>query len=413
MRFNLRLIFLALFILFFVLALAGGLLWANLNFVRSLPGGADFYVLWKGGQNFLLQGQVPYQDLTRQIQNLVYGHPARPGELLPRLNIPLYLLPIFSPFVLIRDASLARAIWMVFLEIGLFSLVLLVIQLTHWKPGRFYVIFLMLFGVFWAPAAISLFSGNAIIFQAAVLFCAIRALEFEADELAGALIALAWFNLEVVGLLGVLLLYWVWSINRLRVWGGFLMATILLAGISILFNVTWVFPFLGALVANWNSNPNLSTFSLLEAWLPGVGLRLAQGLTLAIALMLIAEWRAVRGKDLHWLLWTASLTIAATPLLGLPFAPGSLVLSLPVMLLLLSIMEQRWGRFGRWSAVVFFTVVFWGLWAALWGRVGSVFVLFFPAMLVVLLYWVRWWAIRPPRLWADMISDVGKSHDAP
>src|SRR5687768_15478324 len=216
MRFNLRLIFLALFVLFFVLALMGGLLWANLNFVRSLPGGGDFYVLWKGGQNFLLQGQVPYQDLTRQVQNLVYGHPARPGESLQRLNLPLYLLLIFSPFTMIRDAWLARAVWMVFLEIGLFSLVLLVIQLTHWKPGRFYIIFLMLFGVFWAPAAISLFSGNAIIFQAALLFGALRALEFEADELAGALIALAWFNLEAIGLLGILFLYWTWSMNRLR-----------------------------------------------------------------------------------------------------------------------------------------------------------------------------------------------------
>jgi hypothetical protein len=136
-------------------------------------------------------------------------------------------------------------------------------------------------------------------------------------------------------------------------------------------------------------------------------MRLAQGLTLAVALVLIAEWRAVRGKDLRWLLWTASLTIAAAPLLGPPFDPAWLVLSLPVLLLVLSIMEQRWGAFGRWSAATLFTVVFFGLWAALRGSIGSVFVLFFPAMLIFLLYWVRWWAIRPPRLWADIVSDMG------
>ncbi|SRR5258706_1889896 len=407
MRFNLRLIFLAIFILFFLVALTGGLLWANLNFVHSVPGGGDFFVLWKSGQNFLLQGDVPYQDLTKQLQGFVYGHTARAGESLGRLNLPFYLLLIFSPFAAIRDAALARAVWMVFLEIQLFGLVLLAIQLIHWKPGRAYIVLLLLFGVFWAPTLVSLFSGNTIIFQAILIFGAMRAIEFGADELAGALIALAWFNLEAVGLVIVLILFWTLTLNRWRVLGGFLMVTVILAGISVFFNTTWLLPFLAALLANWRANPNPTTFSLFEAWFPGVGLRLAQGLTLAVALMLIAEWRAVRGKDSRWLLWTTALTIAATPLLGTPFAPAWWVLALPVLLLVLSIMEQRWGTFGRWSAIALFSVVFFGLWAAFLGRVGSVFVLFFPAGLIFLLYWVRWWAIRPPRLWADIISDMG------
>jgi hypothetical protein len=407
MHFNPRLIFLALFFLFFVVALTGGLLWANLNFVQRVPGGGEFFVLWKSGQNFLLRGDVPYQDLTRQLQDFVYGQTAPPGEALPRLSMPIYLLLIFSPFAIIQDPLLARAVWMVFLEILLFGLVLLVIQLTRWKPGRVYIILLMLFGVFWAPAVASLFSGSTIIFQAMLVFGAVRAIEFRSDELAGALIALAWFHLEAVGLLIILILFWALTTNRLRIWAGFLMITLVLAGISIFFSGNWLFPFLGALLTNWRSNPNPSTFSLLEGWFPGVGIRLAQGLTLAAALILIAEWRAVRGKDVRWLLWTASLTIAVTPLLGLPFAPAWLALSLPVLLLVLSIMEQRWGAFGRWSAVALFTAIFFGLWAALQGSVGSVFVLFFPAMLIFLLYWVRWWAIRPPRLWADIISDIG------
>src|SRR6266576_4885324 len=116
MRFNLRLIFLAVFILFFLLAITGGLLWANLNFVHSVPGGADFFVLWKSGQNFLLHGDVPYQDLTRQLQSLVFGRPAPAGVSLKRLSMPLYLLLVFSPLAVIKDAALARALWMVFLE---------------------------------------------------------------------------------------------------------------------------------------------------------------------------------------------------------------------------------------------------------------------------------------------------------
>jgi hypothetical protein len=124
--------------------------------------------------------------------------------------------------------------------------------------------------------------------------------------------------------------------------------------------------------------------------------------------MLIAEWRAVRGKDLRWLLWTASLTVAATPLLGMPFVPIWLVLTFPALLLVLATMEQRWGTFGRWSAVALLCMAFFGLWVAFRDNIGSVFVLFYPAGLILLLYWVRWWAVRPPRLWADIISDMGK-----
>ena len=409
MRFNLRLLFLALFVLFFLVAILGGLLWANLNFVRSVPGGGDFYVLWKGGQNFILSAAAPYQDLTKSLQGLVFGAGARPaGETLRRLSLPLYVLLVFSPFIMIRDALLARAAWMVFLEVELIGLVFLAVELLHWKPGRLYITLLVLFGVFWAPAVVSLYSGSAIIFQAVLVIGALRALEFGADELAGALLALTWFNLEAVAPVVILILFWTLLSRRLRVWAGFLLATVILVGFSVFFSTTWLLAYLGAVLANWNSNAAPTTYSLFTAWLPGIGLRIAQGVTLAALLILIAEWRAVRGKDLRWLLWTASLTIAVTPLLGMPFIPAWLVLSFPGLLLVLAIMEQRWGTFGRWSALALFCVVFFGLWAAFRANVGSVFVVFYPLMLIFLLYWVRWWAVRPPRLWADIISDMGK-----
>lgn len=410
MRFNLRLIFLGLFSLFFGTAVAGGLLWANLNFVQQVPGGGEFYVLWQGTRNFMFQGSLPYEDLTLQVKELVYGPDAQPakGEELRRFNLPLYLVFLYIPFALIEDPLLARAVWMVFLEFELLGLVLLVFQLIQWKPGWPYLVILFLFGVFWAPAVASLFLGSVIIFQAVLILGAIRAIQFEMDEAGGALLALACFNVEALGLLIILILIWALTLRRLRIWGGFLMATLFLAAISILFSTSWPLPFLGAIVTNWRENPYPSTFSLLEGWLPGVGVRLAQGLTLVVALMLIMEWRAARGKEVRWLLWTVSLTAAATPLLGMPFSPLWLVMSLPALLVALSVMEKRWGIFGRWSAVVLFLFVFFGLWGALLGSQTSIFIFVFPILLIILLYWVRWWAVRSPRLWADMISDLGK-----
>jgi hypothetical protein len=408
MRFNPRLILTLLVSLLVLAAIAGGLLWANLNFVQKVPGGADFYVLWQGTRNFSMQGSLPYDDLTAQVAGYAYGPAAQSSRPLPRFNLPLYLIFLYIPFALVKDPLLARAVWMVFLEFELLGLVLLVFQLIRWKPAWPYLAILFLFGIFWAPAVDSLFTGSVVIFQAVLFLGAVRALEFQADEVTGALLALAWFNLEAVGLLIVLVLVWALMSGRWRVWGGFLMVILVLIGLSILFNTSWPLPFLAAILANWNANPSPSTFSLFDGWLPGIGVRLAQGLTLVTALMLIMEWRAARGQELRWLLWTVSLTAAATPLLGMPFSPQWTLLSLPALLLVLSIMDQRWGAFGRWSAVALFLVVFFGLWGAFLAGNSAAFILLFPLVLIFLLYWVRWSAIRAPRLWADMISDLGK-----
>ena len=407
MRFVPRQVFTVLFILFLLTALAGGLLWANLNFVRKTPGGGNFFVLWQGTRDFIMHGSLPYGDMTSQIKDFVYG-PAGTGEPLPRFSLPFYLIFFYIPFALVNDPPLARAIWMVFLQFALFRLIFWVFQLIRWKPAWLYLTALVLFGVCWAPSVSALLSGSTIIFQAMLLFGAIRALEFEADEAAGALLALAWFNLEAMGLLIALVLFWVLTLRRWRVWGGFLMATFFLLGVSILFNISWPLPFLAAAVANWGAALYPSTFSMLETWLPGIGVRLAQGLTLATALMLIMEWRAVRSKELRHLLWTLALTAAATPLLGMPFSPVWSLLSLPALLIVLSIMDQRWGTFGRWSAALLFLVVFVGLWVALVLGNTSAFVFVLPILLIVLLYWVRWWAVRTPKLWVDVISDLGR-----
>ncbi len=390
--------------------MAGGLLWANLNFVQKTPGGADFYINWQGTRNFAMQGSLPYNDLTGQVKDFVYGPTGQfpQGKALPRFTLPLYLMFLYLPFALIQDPLWARAVWMVFLEFELLGLVLLVFQMIRWKPAWPYLVILFLFGIFWAPAVASLFSGHAIIFQAVLLLGAVRAMEFEVDEIAGALLALAWFNLEAIGLLIFLVLFWALSLRRWRVWGGFLMTIFLLIGVSILFNTSWPLPFIGAILANWRADLYPSTYSIFEGWLPGIGIRLGQGLTVIAAFILIMEWRAARGKELRWMLWTISLTAAVIPLLGMPFSPLWLVLLLPALLLVLSIMDQHWGAVGRWSAVLLFLAVFFGLWWAMLVNNHFLFILFFPALLIFLLYWVRWWAIRAPRLWADMISDLGK-----
>jgi hypothetical protein len=123
--------------------------------------------------------------------------------------------------------------------------------------------------------------------------------------------------------------------------------------------------------------------------------------------VLLIEWRAVRGHDVRWLYWTACLSAALAPLLGIPTQPGWLAFTLPGVLLVASVMSQRWGVLGLITAILTLSGLFVGLWLAQLNGLTSVFILFYPLMLTLLLYWVRWGAVRPPRLWVDEIRIRG------
>ena len=400
-----RNIFLGLFLLFFTISVGGGLFWGNMNFVQRVPGGADFIVPWKAAQSLMLNGDSPYgENTSRSIQQIIYGHPALPGQYPYRASLPLNFLMLFFTLGWIRSLPLARAIWMILLEIALCALVFISLRLARWKLHWLFLLLALFFSFFWMPSVSMLLSGNSIVLQAFLLFGALRAIEQEADELGGAMVALALVNIEATGLVFIALLVWIFSTQRWRILYGFGMMWAIMIGISFVLLSSWILPFLGAVFGNWRSGALPSTFSLFEGWFPGIGLRLAQILAIGALTILFLEWRAVRQQDVRWLFWTASLTVVVTPLLGFPTIPAWLVLTLPAVLLVISVMTQRWGLLGIVSAIVVTAGIFFGLWSAQLNGINSVFILLYPLILTLLLYWVRWWAVRPPRMWADEIA---------
>jgi len=400
-----RNIFTGLFLIFFVVAVGGGLFWANMKFVKRVPGGADFIVPWKSMQNFMMGGVTPYGTLTSlNIQTIIYQHPSRPGQYPYHVNIPLFMLLFFMPLAWIRNINIARAIWMICLEAGLFGVVLVSLRLTRWRPHWLLLIVILFFSAFWQPSVSMLVTATSIILQTLLICGSLRCIELGSDELAGALAALCLLNIEATGLVFLALLVWIFSTQRWRILGGIGMMLAILIGLSIILLPSWVWPFIGATVSNWQSGAIPSTYNLFEGWLPGIGHRLAQILAVGALAILFLEWRAVRGQNVHWLFWTACLTAAITPLLGIPYFPNWLVFTLPGIILVISIMVQRWKLLGFGSSLIVLTVAFLGLWAAQLSGLISVFILFYPLVLVLLLYWVRWGAIRQPRLWADEIK---------
>ncbi|PWH11813.1 MAG: hypothetical protein DDG60_16285 [Anaerolineae bacterium] len=405
MRNHLRTIFLAVFLLSLTLALGGGLFWGNLQFSRNVRAGAEFLAFWKPAQNFVLRGISPYDvGNTLEVQRLVYGRVARAGERSFQFVMPLYVTLLFFPLASIRDFFIARALWLVLLQVATAGLVLISMRLSRWRGSWLSLPLVLLFGLTWQPGAQSMLDGNFIALQSLVVFGALRALEGEADELAGALAAFGLVYIRVTGLALLLLAVWVFASGRYRILAGFLMTLTILLAVSFLVYPGWMSEFFFRGIIEWRSQVLPSTFRSLENWFPGIGVSLAQGLRAVAIVILFFEWQTARGKGVHWLFWTMSLTAVLTPWFGMGFLPAWTAFSLPAVLLVFSVMGQRWGLLGRLAALLVGLALFAGLWAAHWRGLDSIFLFAYPFAMTILLYWVRWWATRPPRLWMDMLS---------
>ncbi|MDP3184374.1 MAG: hypothetical protein Q8M58_03780, partial [Anaerolineales bacterium] len=115
-----------------------------------------------------------------------------------------------------------------------------------------------------------------------------------------------------------------------------------------------------------------------------------------------------------------SLTLAVTPLLGIPTHPDLYITLFLPLILFLAVIAERWFRPKRWLAGVLFVLIFAGSWALIFHLSGlasleplrAILVLALPCLLLVGLYWMRWWAIRPPRTWFESTEGlIGRRQD--
>jgi hypothetical protein len=402
-----------IFLIFIVLAILGGLGWANTLYARLHPGEKDFIVPWLAARTFLQYGDNPYSEPAAQRAQVVYyGSLAAEGQDPLKLDVPFPVELFYFPFALFSDYALARGLWMTCLEIALVALAFLSLQLTNWKPARTLLPGFLIFSVLWVYGFLPLAGSRAVIFVALAIVGLLLALRDGRDELVGILLVVPFFKTDIAGLLVLFIFWWAIYHRRGRILAGFLMTLTILLAVSFFILLDWFMPFVDGLISHINSNPALTPTGILASWWPAVGPRLGWALTGLLLVVLFIEWRAVRRRDFRHLLWTASLTLVVTPLLGIPVIPQDYVLLFLPLVLFLSILAERWSRPGRWGVAGFVLfAIFFGFWFIIAGlfltgtsaALNNVLALVLPALLVFGLYWMRWWAVRPPRSWSDSL----------
>lgn len=390
--------------------LASGLLaaftWGNLNFIKTSPGGNDFLVHWMGTRVLIKEGISPYSDeAALRIQNFAYGRPAQTGEHELRVAYPLYSIVLFAPFALVADFNLARALWMTLLEVGLIGLTILSLRLVRWQTGPVLLACLLLFGVLWYHGLRPLINGNAVILVALGLVGGFLALRSGSEELAGVLFAFTTIKPQVVVLMLIFVVFWGMNNGKWRMIGWLVGTVGLLTASAALIYPDWIVQNLREVIRYPSYNPPGTPGAAFAFWWPAFGARLGYALSVVMLAILMLEWRAARNADLRGLIWSSFLTLTISQWIGIQTDPGNFVVLFPALILVFGLFAERWKKGAIVVTAASLLILLVGLWAIFLSTVQygdqpmQSPIMFFPlpAVTLLLLYWVRWWAVTPPR----------------
>ncbi len=366
---------------------------------------------WASIRVYATQGIQPYSPQAWEAAGKLL--PGYAGNQAPWFHYPLYSLVFILPFALIPDPVLAQALWMLLLEMALVALAAAAIEAVQWKLKPWSFFLLMVFAVVGLHSLLALASGSMGIVSALFGVAAIAALRTQRDELAGLALALATLQPEAIGLVLLLTLGWAFSNRRGKVGLWFFGGLVFLTVVGVFFIPDWPVQYLRTLLKFAGKMPLTSPLAAFATWWPGVGKQLGWVLSALAAAVVLVEWFLVRGKDYRWFLWTASLTIVLGQWTGIPTSIEYYAILIFPLVMVLATLDQRVEGGAGWLVPVSLVVLLVGLWA--WflrlllsgsaGQLGSLFLFPLPLVLLLGLYWVRWWCVRPQRLYLDALKE--------
>jgi hypothetical protein len=419
------------------LLILAALLAGNIYLARALPGGEWFFLRWSGARDFLVEqinvsdgakgartmpegtlaflaaGTGPYStEIAQRAQEIVYGRRAFPTEYNYVLNDPFFIVLLYTPLALIQDFTLARGIWMLLSEAALIGIILLAFNLSEWQPRPWLTTVLLGFGLFQYFSLNALVTASPAILLTFLYLCILVALRSHSDELAGALLALVAYQWELGGLFFLFILLFVFTNRRWGVLAGFGMALFVLLAISFLTYSGWGLPYIRAVLSTWYRSENLSLGYLASTWIPDLRFPLGPAVSVVIGIALFVEWLASVGAHFRRVVWTAALSLAAMPLMGLAIFPSNHVVLILPFILILALVWERWPRYRAFRIALLLLFVLLVPFGLYW-RVVSVYdplvidliSVLPPFAAIVGLYWMRWWVLRSPRPWFDRLGD--------
>ena len=162
----------------------------------------------------------------------------------------------------------------------------------------------------------------------------------------------------------------------------------------------------------WYRGQNLTLGYIVSTWFPNLPFPAGPVVSLGLAILLFLEWWDSVDAHFRRVVWTASLSLAATPLMGFPIFPSNYVVLILPFVLILALVWERWQRYRILRVGLLFLLVLL-IPFGLYYRVVTVYdplvidlIAVLPPIAAILgLYWMRWWVLRSPRTLFDRTGD--------
>jgi hypothetical protein len=403
--------FRGILVIFLALLVVAGLVWVNIQFSRNNPGGNDFLVHYVGTRSLLFEGISPYsEEVAQRIQTVAYGRPAQGIEHELRVAYPLYSVFLFAPFSLIGDYQLARAIWMVVLELALVAMCFLSLELLDWKPVIWIQTLVLIFSVLWYHAARGIINGNAVILIALMITGALLCIKNDRDQLAGILLALTTIKPHLVILFIPFILIWAIYLKRWKVITWFSISLAVLIIVSLIWMPDWILQNIWEILEYPGYNPAGTLAAALGEWFPEARNQLKWAIAILLGLVLVYEWVNSRKGKFKRFLWICMLTLVISQWIGIQTDPGNFILLFPALMMIIATLSIKWPRREGWIVSSVLVGLLVGLWILFIVTIQKSYqpiqnpVMFIPlpAFCLIGLYWIKWWvAGRHSSLWAE------------
>lgn len=394
------------------LILLGALLALNIYLARVLSGGEWLFMRWSGVRGFLFEQVEPYgSTIAQRVQMLVYGRAAFLNEYPYALNDPFYIVLLYSPLAFFSDFTLARGIWMLLSEVALVAIVILSLNLIEWEAPRWLLVILLGLALFSYFSISGLLSASSAIFMTLIYLIILVALRSFSDELAGMLLFLVAYQWEIGSLFFLFVLVFVFANRRWGVLAGFGMALILMLVASYLVKSDWALSYARAVLFDWYRGTEHTFGITLVNLFPNLDPSLNRWLAISGGAILLFE--AIRSIYEHarHVMWAAFLALTLNPLMGFAIFSSNHVVLIPAIVLLIALVWERWTN---QPIVVNLFIIgliifsFFGFYVEALNyserSYGDLLRILPPLVTTLGLYWMRWWAVRAPRIWTDQLG---------
>jgi hypothetical protein len=397
--------------LLFTAAIAG-MIWGIFHQVEGNPFSAGFYIQWLGIRSLIADGTSPYSEATTEkIQGADLSEFYYAPWVSAKYTSPLFSGVVIFPFALIVDETIAHSLWSFFQLLAIFAVILLGLKITGWKSSWYIFFFFLLFSLFSYHVSVPWIDGGLSIWSALFLVLSVHLLQNDRIEASGIFLALSLIQPIMVILPVIFALVWAVSQKRRLLVLWFFMTLGILSIIGLFLVPDWIMQYL-RLLYNFNSNfPPGNLAALFSGIWPGLGKQLGWILSGICIVILILEWWLALRRDYRWFLWTVCFTLVICQWVGIPTAPVNLFGMIFALIFISAMLSERWPRGGPWVAVFLSFLLFIWEWSLFFGNsfsnhpeLQNNLIIPLPFVLLVGLYWVRWWALKPRGLLLDALK---------